>query len=275
MTTTESPVVLITGASRGIGLAAAQAFSAAGYRLATVATDASALAEAGARLPSPPFVLAGDLSDFSFLETVVPKTIEQFGRIDVLVNNAAWRSLGSLRRTSLDDWERTLRICLTAPAFLSRWAAADMERRCRGVILNVGSIMSQQAVGISPAYVACKGALESLTYELAALYGPAGIRVVTIQPGAIDTDLSRDLRQDDQPDAIREFSEDMIMLQRWGRVEEIASVLLFLAGEGSSYITGTTIAVDGGWLRQHLPLSLKRELFEADFSSNRSTHGEE
>lgn len=265
MTTNESPVALISGASRGIGLATAEAFAFAGYRLALVATNAVALREAAERLSDPVLTIVGDLSDMGFTETIVPQVVDHFGRVDVLINNAAWRDLGSMRRISLESWERTLRICLTAPAFLARWAAADMERRGRGVILNVGSIMSQKAAGLSPAYVACKGALESLTYELASLYGPAGIRVVTLQPGAIATDLSRDLSQNDNPEAIREFSEDMIMLGRWGRSEEIARVLLFLASDAASYITGTTLAVDGGWLRQHFPLSLKQSQFPSDF----------
>jgi NAD(P)-dependent dehydrogenase (short-subunit alcohol dehydrogenase family) len=261
----DQPVALITGASRGIGAATAQAFSQAGYRLAIVATNEAALQEVADGLATPSLVLVGDLAEMAFTETIVPQAVARFGRIDVLVNNAAWRELGSMRRITVDNWERTLRICLTAPAFLARWAAEDMERRKRGVILNISSIMALHSAGISPAYVACKGGIDALTFELASVYGPAGIRAVSIQPGAIDTELSRSVGQADHADEIRQYSEDMIMLGRWGRPEEIADALLFLASERASYITGTTLAIDGGWLRQHMPLSLKRRHFEDDY----------
>ena len=116
-----------------------------------------------------------------------------------------------------------------------------------GVIVNVGSMMSRQAHGVSPAYVSCKGAMESLTYDLAALYGPAGIRVVTVAPGAIDTAMSRDLLAVDGPerpseDPIREFSESMAMLGRWGRPEEVAKAIAWVASNPrvSTVITGAS-----------------------------------
>src|SRR5206468_5769259 len=126
------------------------------------------------------------------VESMAPNVIESLGRIDVLINNAAWRDLVTMRSISLDSWERTLRICLTAPAFFARAVARDMEKRRHGVIINVSSIMSQHASGIAPAYVAAKGGLDALTYDLAALYGPMGIRVVGVSPGAVDTELGKD-----------------------------------------------------------------------------------
>jgi NAD(P)-dependent dehydrogenase (short-subunit alcohol dehydrogenase family) len=142
-----------------------------------------------------------------------------------------------------------------------------MEKRGRGVIINLSSMMSRQAAGISPAYVASKGALDALTLELASLYGPSGIRVVGVAPGAIDTELSRDLSAGSPgPDETRRFSEDMIMLRRWGTPDEVAHVVRFLASDDASYISGTTIDADGGWLHQHLPLSLKRQVFRDDYA---------
>jgi len=258
------PVAIITGASRGIGAATALRLARSGYDLALVARSEDALrqvaaeaAAAGARaLP-----LAGDLADLSFGQSAVAKTHEQFGRIDVLVNNAAWRELVSMRKISVESWERTLRICLTAPAFLARWAAEFMEPRRTGVIINVSSIMSQQAAGISPAYIVSKGGLDSLTFELASLYGPAGIRVLGIRPGAVDTEMSQDVADTakDADNALRDFSERMIMLGRWATAEEIAEVIAFAASPAASYIHGTMIDVDGGWFRQHLPAGMGRE----------------
>lgn len=265
----EQLVALITGASRGIGAATARQFARAGYRVAMTATTPETLEQTGAAIGiegSSTHSLAGDLADLDFARRVVDSTLEAFGRIDVLVNNAATRDIVSMRRITPDSWDRTLRVCLTTPAFLAKWVATDMEQRSRGAIINISSVMSQQAAGISPAYVASKGGLDALTYELGSLYGPSGIRVVGLQVGAVDTELSRGLSDAEQGgDDIRAFSEDMIMLRRWAKPEEIAKVILFLAGDDAAYITGTNLAVDGGWLHQHFPLSLKRQNFADDY----------
>jgi 3-oxoacyl-[acyl-carrier protein] reductase len=173
-----------------------------------------------------------------------------------------------MRRITPESWQRTLQICLTTPAFMARWAAEDMERRqSPGVIVNVSSMMAQQAAGIAPAYIASKGGLDSLTYELASLYGPCGIRVVSLQPGAVDTELSRDVAGSDTgSDEIRAFSQEMIPLGRWAKCDEMARVILFLASDAASYISGTTIMADGGWFHHHLPNSLTRKHYPHDFS---------
>ena len=262
----EQRVAIVTGASRGIGAATAQALAEAGFRIALVATDRTALDGTAEGLATASLVIPGDLGEMAFVESIVPRVVEAWGRVDVLINNAAWREIISMRRISLESWERTLRICLTAPAFLARAAAADMQRRQKGAIINVGSVMARQSAGNAPAYTACKGGLESLTYELASLYGPVGVRVLCVQPGAIDTEMSRGVAPDDASNEIRQFSEEMIMLGRWGRSSEIAATIAFLASDAASYITGTTLDVDGGWLRQHLPLMLKRRHFSDDYS---------
>jgi 3-oxoacyl-[acyl-carrier protein] reductase len=116
------------------------------------------------------------------------------------------------------------------------------------------------AAGISPAYVAAKGALDSLTYELATLYGPAGIRVLSVNPGAIDTAMGQDIAVDQQATAtkIRQASEDMIPLRRWAHPREIARSIVMLAGEDASYLTGTSVTIDGGWKQQCSPYSVKQ-----------------
>lgn len=267
---TGSPVALITGASRGIGAATAEALARGGYRVALVGQDENALAASTRKVEArgvEALQLKGDLADLQFAESVVTSTVARWGQIDVLVNNAAWRELATMRTISLENWERTVRVCLTTPAFLARWAAAYMEPRRSGVIVNISSIMSQQAAGFSPAYIACKGALDALTYELAALYGPAGIRVVGVNPGAIDTAMSQGVSDAtaQADDATRQFSEDMIMLRRWGKPEEIADAIAWVASDQATYLTGTTLVIDGGWQRQHFPYSLKQQQFPQQF----------
>jgi NAD(P)-dependent dehydrogenase (short-subunit alcohol dehydrogenase family) len=129
-------------------------------------------------------------------------------------------------------------------------------------------MMSRQAHGISPAYVSCKGAIESLTHDLAALYGSAGIRVVTIAPGAIDTAMSQ-LVGDSDRDPVREFSESMAMLGRWGFPEEVAHAVAWAASDEASYLTGTTIVLDGGWSRMHMPPEVTRTIAGANGISPR------
>lgn len=267
----ERKVALVTGASRGIGAATAIAFARRGYDLAITSTKAAPLSEIarqaeplGARV----FTIAGDLADMQFVESLIPAAIGTLGRIDVLVNNAAWRELVTMRHISLDSWERTIRICLTAPAFLAQGVARDMEKRRRGVIINVSSMMSKLASGISPAYIASKGALDSLTYDLAALYGPAGIRVVAVNPGAVDTDLSNDYVAEAQSGfekRIRDWSEEMIPLRRWASADEIGRFIAMIASDDASYISGTTLVIDGGWSHQFQPINLKREQHPEDF----------
>jgi NAD(P)-dependent dehydrogenase (short-subunit alcohol dehydrogenase family) len=262
------PVALITGASRGIGEAAAFAFARAGYDCALLADDHAGLLGVSRALQQQDaagLVLSGDLSNLDFAQNAVEQTVERFGRIDVLVNNAAWRDLVTMRKIERDSWEKTLRICLTAPAFLAKWCAAHMEKGGGGVILNVSSIQSRFPGGISPAYTAAKGGLDALTYELATLYGPAGIRVLSVNPGAIDTALSRNYAPGDFDRRLRAHVEDMIPLGRFGRAEEVASMLVMLAGNAASYLTGTCIDIDGGWFHQCSPYSLKHLQFPREF----------
>ncbi len=268
---TQRPVAFITGASRGIGAATALEFARRGHDVAMLADSGNELEETALRVReagASTLVHHGTLLDLDFAKSAVAASIERFDRIDVLVNNAAWGETVTMRRITVESWENTLRICLTAPAFLARWAADSMEFRGSGVIVNVSSIMSNRADGMSPAYTACKGALDSLTYELASLYGPRGIRVVAINPGAIDTSMSNsfvDAQGENVTRLVREFSEDMIMLRRLGKAEKIAKLIAFVASDDASYLTGVTIDADGGWARQHLPLTLKHRMLPDEF----------
>ncbi len=257
----DKPVALITGAAGGIGAETALEFARRGYDAAlTDVADLNDITGKVERLGARVFAASGDLADLAFAERWVVEATAALGRVDVLVNNAAWRELLTMREITPHSWDKTLRICLTAPAFLARWVAARMEPRRRGVIINVSSIMASQAWGMAPAYVAAKGGLDALTRDLAALYGPAGIRVVSINPGAIDTDLTVTAAGSPAAAKTREWSEQMISLRRWGAPAEIARAIALLAGDDASYITGASIVVDGGWSHQSFPYPLKREL---------------
>lgn len=265
------PIALVTGAAQGIGLAAARQFAGRGFGLALLDNQIEPLRAVAKELraQSPRVLeLAVDLADLEQTRRALETAGAEFGRVDVLVNNAAWRELKTMRQISVESWERTLRVCLTAPAFLARWAAELMETRGKGVIINVSSIRSFQPDGLAAAYTAAKAGLDGLTYDLAALYGRSGIRVVAVNPGAVDTALSHDYEDSDGQSLtadIRQRSEDAIPLGRWAQADEIARAIVWLASDEASYITGTTLVIDGGWTHNGTPHSLKHRLSPDDF----------
>src|SRR5690606_13039890 len=224
-------VAIITGASKGIGRSTALKFAANDYRVTVVGRNHEELEQLREEIEreykGEVLVCAGDLAQESFLRQLIKDTLKKWDRIDVLVNNAAWRTHETMRTMSLDNWEKTIRICLTSPAFLAKYAAAVMEeKKISGVIVNVSSVMSQRAGGTSPAYIACKGGIESLTYELAALYGPKNIRVVSVNPGNIETNLSNDYTDEkgnNISEQLGDHMNDSTALGRAGTPEEIAN----------------------------------------------------
>lgn len=267
----DRPVVLITGASRGIGKSTALEFAQRGYDVALLARSADALAEVAEQIDqigAEAQVHVVDLLDLDAACAAVEATVQHYQRIDVLVNNAAWREITTMRRISVESWDKTIRIMLTAPAFLARTAAVQMEKQGCGVIINVSSVNSIRPGGLSPPYAAAKAGLDTLTCDLAQLYGPSGVRVVSIQPGAVDTELSQDYASpdgDNLTEQLRNDARDKISLQRWAQPEEIARSIAWLASDDASYITAAHILVDGGITNFFMPYSVKRMIAPEDF----------
>ena len=264
----ERNVAMITGAAKGIGAATSHELARRNYDLALLDIDAAGLeqtSEVARQFGATVYAWPGDLADLDYAEAAVRQASERFGRLDLLVNNAAWRKVETMRQTDVETWDRTLRICLPAPAFLARWAAEVMERQRRGVIINISSIRSMSADGTAAAYVACKGAIDALTYELASLYGPRGVRVLAVNPGGIDTDLSADLAAPGVIHKVIDTFVDRVPLGRMGRPEEIARMVAMLASDDASYVTGTTIVADGGYSRNATSLRLRHEMNPEQF----------
>jgi NAD(P)-dependent dehydrogenase (short-subunit alcohol dehydrogenase family) len=264
---------IITGASRGIGRAVAARFAREGYRLVLADLDTPALQETGAylveQMQAECLLCPGDLADTAYAKSITGSCLQHWGRIDVLVNNAAWRTIGTMRTIEPEAWERTLRVCLTAPAFLAKWCAAAMEEhRTGGAIINISSVMAGRAAGYSPAYIAAKGAMKSLTYELAVTYGRSNIRVAGVCPGYIDTEMSNDYTDKTGKNISSILTDDLcnaIPLGRGGLPEEVAAAVYWLCSPEAAYITGATLLVDGGFAHNFNDYPIKKLQFPEEF----------
>lgn len=269
----DKKVVIITGAAGGIGSATAQKFAEQNFRIVLSDINQDGLHKVVGILEkkyqAECLICLGNLEDVDYVKNIVEQTIRKWDRIDVLLNNAAWRTVETMRTISLENWEKTVRINLTAPAFLAKYVATTMEENgIPGVIINISSVMSQRAGGNSPAYIMCKGGIESLTYELAVLYGPKGIRVIAVNPGNIETNLSSDYTDENGINISGKLANNMndnTPLQRGGSPEEIANVSYWLSTKEASFITGTSILVDGGFFHNFNAYQMKNLQFPNEF----------
>lgn len=271
----QQKVALITGAAGGIGKEIVRRFGKEGFHLVLSDIDAERLEAIAndlytAGIPEDKLLLLpGDLSDLNYAESLTDQCRQRWSRLDTLVNNAVWRTHDTLRTITEAHWEKTLRIGLTAPTFLAKWSAELMEEyKLPGTIINISSVQAGRAPGTSPAYMACKGAMDSLTYELASLYGPSGIRVVGVAPGNTLTPLSGDF-VDESGDNISEkltkYMEDQTPLARSAQPVEIANVVYWLSTGEASFVNGTVIEVDGGFRHGFGANSLKNIQFPGQF----------
>ena len=245
----EGKVVVVTGGSRGIGRAIAQAFGENGYKVViNYRADKDQAQKALEELHSiskDAIAIQADVSEKSERERLVKETLVKFGRIDVLVNNAAISTRHGFLKTTEEEFDRIYNCNLKAPIFLSKLVAEQMiKQECGGSIINVASVAGHIPMGIN--YGGSKAALLMETKNMAAKLGPYNIRVNSISPGATKTDLNRSAWEGN-PDFWKSHT-DKIALQRGGDPKEVAEAAIYLASEQASYTTGTDILVDGGWL---------------------------
>ncbi len=239
-------VALVTGASRGLGWAIAQALAAAGAAVVLNGRDRAVLEERAAEIAKrggEAEVAAFDVTDEDAARAAVGEIIGTRNRLDVLVANAGIQHRAPLEDHAVEDFRRVLETNLTACYALARIAAEPMRRRKCGRIIMTASIMSSVARPTVPGYVAAKGGLAALARALAVELGPDGITCNAIAPGFIETEMTAVLAA--QP----EFSgwvAERTPLGRWGRPEEIGAPAVFLASEAGSYVNGHLLTVDGG-----------------------------
>jgi NAD(P)-dependent dehydrogenase (short-subunit alcohol dehydrogenase family) len=268
-------VALITGAARGIGAATAKEFAQAGYALALLDLDGDEVRRTGKKLEetgAEVLTLETDLSSLEQIEKAVAQTAERWGRIDALINNAATRELETIREITPKNWQRAIDVNLTAPAFLTKWCAPYMKTH-GGVIINITSVEAHIPKGVCPVYAATKAGLLGLTWEMANALAGDNIRVIALSPGAIATDFGADYSdgKDDQPadptlsKDMRDYSETVIPMQRWGTVEEVARTVRWLASDEASYINSTEITVDGGLRHTWMTREIKNRIRPGEF----------
>jgi NAD(P)-dependent dehydrogenase (short-subunit alcohol dehydrogenase family) len=237
-------VAIVTGASAGLGARFARVLDGAGATVVVTARRADRIEEPAAELTDA-LAVPADLSDADGARAIVDTTLERYGRVDVLVNNAGMSIINP--DAEVDEFRRVVEINLIAQYALTRAAARDMIESGRGgTVVNVASILGMVGVGQIPqaGYTAAKGGLVNLTRELAAQWARKGVRVNTLAPGWFPSEMTAEMFADESS---RKWIASRAPMGRAGEPHELDGALLFLASDASSYVTGAVLPVDGGW----------------------------
>lgn len=242
-------VALVTGATSGIGQACAIAFATAGAKVACVGRKENALQEVVERiraLDSEALAIQADLLSSAEPERAINETVKAFGGLDVLVNAAGHISSGTIENTSLEAWDEMMNVNVRAAFQLMQKAVPSLIER-RGNIVNVSSVTGLRAFPGVLAYCVSKAALDQLTRCASLELAAKGVRVNAVNPGVVVTEIhKRGGMSEEAYAAFLEHSKTTHPLLRTGRPEEIAALVLFLASEEASWVTGATYSIDGG-----------------------------
>jgi len=245
-TTFAGKVAVVTGASSGIGRAIAAGLAQAGASVVLVSRDAAALAEAAAAAGSATHTVAADVTAADAPARIVAGAVERFGGLDILVNAAGVIGTAATDATPDDLYDRMMAINVRAPFRLMREAFPQLKAR-RGNVVNISSVNGLRAFAGVAVYCASKAALDHLSRCAALDWAPHGVRVNCVNPGVTVTNLHRRGGMDEtRYAAFLERAKETLPLGRPGTPEDIAAAVLFVASEQASWMTGDTIAVDGG-----------------------------
>ena len=244
----QNKIAVVTGGSRGIGKSISLTFAREGASLVLICIEddeSLQIVKKEAELFGAQVVnLIGDVSSSAFCDSIVEKAIETFGCVDILVNCAGTITRAPIEEMGIDEWHRVIDVNLHGAMYLSRKTLPSMRNQKYGKIINITSQMAHMPhPSASPSYEVSKSGMTALTRHLALQYAKYNINVNNIAPGSIDTDLPKSMT-DDQ----RQRLKDAVPMQRLGETEEVADCALFLASDMASYITGSTIHINGGSL---------------------------
>jgi 3-oxoacyl-[acyl-carrier protein] reductase len=244
-------VAIVTGARRGMGRSHALALAKAGSKVVVVdisLEDCEKVVQEIKKQKGEAMAVKCDVSKKAEVEEMVRKTIDKFKRVDILVNNAGICQFKPFLELTEEEWDRTLNINLKGYFLCAQAAAKEMVKQKSGVIINIASVaMGQQGIGFPNLthYCASKGGIVGMTEAMALELAPFNIRVNAISPGMIETPMIDPVKSDPK---MMEGMLARVPMHRVGKPEEVSNLVLFLASDKSSYMTGSTIVVDGGWL---------------------------
>jgi len=236
-------VAIITGAARGLGRAAAARLLDKGARVAVNVRD-SARAEALAKELGPNAIpVPGDVTDDGVIDAMVARTLERFGRIDILVNNAALATGTRFEQLTAAEWRRAVEVNMTAPFLLTRAVLPTMKARGYGRVVNISSTAGRSVSTLGGAhYTASKAGLLGLTRAAAKELGRHGVTVNAVCPGMIDTELTH---ENATPERLEQYAQSY-PVPRMGTAREVADLICFVASEEAGYITGASLDINGG-----------------------------
>ena len=245
-------VAVITGGGSGIGRATALLFAKEGANVAIIDRDEAGAAETIALITNgggKAMARIGDVGNVGTADVDARAILDAWGRIDVLMTAAGFSCGGTVTTTDPADWNAVIKVNIGGTWLWSRAVIPTMQAQKKGSIITVASQLAIAGGRGSSAYIAAKGAILSLTRTMALDYAGDGIRINAIAPGAVETPLlARGFGRRPDPAAAKEGSRMRHAMQRFGQPEEVAQAALYLASDASSFSTGTTLVVDGGWL---------------------------
>ena len=241
-------VALVTGGTKGLGKAMAEGLAEAGANVAIVSRHADQAAEVAAGIETNTGQKARgygcDVTVPAQVDTLISSVMGDFGQIDILINNAGINTRGAIDELTLEQFLEVQHINVTGPWLLCRALAGHFKERRYGRIINIGSTLSVIAIANRTPYATSKGAILQMTRALSLEWAPYGITVNCMMPGPFGTEMNLPIKND--PVVFEQFVAN-IPLGRWGELEEIQGLAVFLASDASSFVTGAAITIDGGW----------------------------